>query len=60
MSSIEARFEAAKRSANVEAALLELLKEKTDDSEDIAKTKESIINSLAELYVQQKKPEKIK
>lgn len=39
---------------------MELLKEMTDDSEDIAKTKESIINSLAELYVQQKKPEKIK
>lgn len=60
MSIYEARFEAAKRDANREAVLLALLQEKQEESEDVAKTKENIINFLAEIYVEQRQPELIK
>jgi len=36
------------------------LKQKTDENEENAKVREAIINSLAEMYVQQRKPELIK
>jgi hypothetical protein len=60
MTSYEAKFEAAKRRADKEEALLALLQENQEESEENSKTKENIINFLAEGYVAKSQPEKIK